>query len=171
MCGSFNKQMLTFSDNNMIRAAEGSGEKLSCKNIVGIVNHNKAVRCTSKCLSILTVKALLIILPKCSLIAPRQCNGKQKKRKQREDAAQKGKIHENKSFMGLLKSLGAPGKHPLFHPTFGIAESISLLQGCHCERDPDVQRLEFYTYQYHSLVHWKCFCEHRNFECTNVAMS
>ena len=64
----------------------------------------------SKCFSTLTVKALLIILPKHSLIESRQCNGKQKKRKQHEDAA---KNHENKSLMGPLESLGAPGKYPL----------------------------------------------------------
>ena len=34
---------------------------------------------------------LLIILPKRSLTKSRQCNGKRKKKKQREDAAQKGK--------------------------------------------------------------------------------
>ena len=48
----------------------------------------------------LTMKVLLIILPKCSLIEYRECNGKWKKKKQREEAAQKGKNHENKSLMG-----------------------------------------------------------------------
>ena len=44
-------------------------------------------------LSTLTMKALLIILPKRSLIECRQCyrkRNKQKKKKQREDKAQKG---------------------------------------------------------------------------------
>ena len=43
----------------------------------------------------------------------------EKKKKQREDAAQKifyGKNHENKSLMGPLKSLGTPGKYPLVPP-------------------------------------------------------
>ena len=39
---------------------------------------------------------------------------KVKEKNQREDAAQTGKYHENKSLMGPLKSLGAPGKYPLF---------------------------------------------------------
>ena len=37
-----------------------------------------------------TMKALLIILPKRSLIECGQCNGKRKTKKEREDAAQKG---------------------------------------------------------------------------------
>ena len=44
------------------------------------------------------------------LIKFRQC---QESEKQREDAAHIGKNHENKSLMGPLKSLGAPGKYPL----------------------------------------------------------
>ena len=64
---------------------------------------NNGVRRTSKCLSMLTVKALLIILPKRSLIEFRQCNGNRKKRKQHEDAAQKGKNHESKASWGPLK--------------------------------------------------------------------
>ena len=39
-----------------------------------------------------------------------------KTKKQHEDAAHNGKNHENKSLMGPLKSLGAPGKYPLFPP-------------------------------------------------------
>ena len=50
----------------------------------------------SKSLSALTVKLLLIILPKCSLIESRQCWESEEKLKQREDAAIKG---ENKSLM------------------------------------------------------------------------
>ena len=48
--------------------------------------------CASKSLSTLTltVKALLTILPKRSLIQCRQYNGERKIKKQREDAAQKG---------------------------------------------------------------------------------
>ena len=43
----------------------------------------------------------------------------QKKREQHEDAAQKLKNHAIKSLMGPRKSLGAPGKGPLFpHPHF-----------------------------------------------------
>ena len=83
-----------------------------------------------QCLSTLTVKALLIILPKRSLIESRQCNGKWKKKKQREDAAQKifyGKNHETKSLMGPLKSLGTPRKYPLF-PLSRWAWSLAL----HC---------------------------------------
>ena len=38
----------------------------------------------------------------------------QKKREQHEDAAQKVKNHAIKSLMGLRKSLGTPGKYPLF---------------------------------------------------------
>ena len=45
----------------------------------------------SKYLSTLTMKVLLVILPKRSLIESRQCNGRRKKKKQCEDAAQKGK--------------------------------------------------------------------------------
>ena len=41
----------------------------------------------------------------------------QKKREQHEDAAQKLKNHAIKSLMGPRKSLGAPGKGPLFPPT------------------------------------------------------
>ena len=69
------------------------------------------IRRMSKCLSTLTVKVLLIILPKRSLIESRQCNGKCKKNKQHENQAQKGKNHGNKSLMGPLKSLGASGKY------------------------------------------------------------
>ena len=43
--------------------------------------------------------------------------GKRKIKKQHEDAAQKDKNYENKSPMGPLKSLGAPGKYSLFLPT------------------------------------------------------
>ena len=57
------------------------------------------------------MKSLLIILPKHLLIESRQC---WESEKQREDAAHKGKNHENKSLVGPLKSLGAPGKYPLF---------------------------------------------------------
>ena len=66
----------------------------------------------SKCLSTLTVKALLIILPKRSLIEPRQCNGKEKKKKQHEDAV-------NLQAHGvpfLETSLRTPGKYSLFPP-------------------------------------------------------
>ena len=62
------------------------------------------------------MKVLLIILPKIFLIESRQCNGKRKEKKQRKDAAEKGKSHKIKSLMGPLKSLGAPGKYPLFSP-------------------------------------------------------
>ena len=44
--------------------------------------------CLHAYLSTLTMKVLLIILPKCSLIESRQCNGK--KKEQREDTVQKG---------------------------------------------------------------------------------
>ena len=65
-----------------------------------------------------------IILFKCSLIESRQCNGKRKKKKkQHEDAAQKGKNHENKTLTGPLKSLGAPGKYPLLL-SVGLITSI-----------------------------------------------
>ena len=62
----------------------------------------------SNSLSTLTVKALLIILPKHLLIESRQCRESEK---QREDAAHKGKNHENKSLMGPSK-LGGPGEVP-----------------------------------------------------------
>ena len=45
----------------------------------------------SRYLSTLTMKVLLIILPKRSLIESRQCNRKKKKKKQLEDAVQKDK--------------------------------------------------------------------------------
>ena len=61
----------------------------------------------------LIVKDLLIILPKRSLIAIES-------EKQCEDADQKGKNHANRSFMGPLKSLGAPGKYPLFLPPLSV---------------------------------------------------
>ena len=61
----------------------------------------------------LTVKALLIVLPKSSLIESRQCNGKQKKKKQREDAAQKGKNYANKSLMGPQENIPCPPPPPL----------------------------------------------------------
>ena len=44
---------------------------------------------------------------------------KAKEEKQREDTAQKGKNHENVSLVGPLKSLGAPGKYPLFPLSLG----------------------------------------------------
>ena len=85
------------------------------------------VRRTSKCLSTLTVKVLLIILPKRSLIESRQCNGKRKKKKkQRENQAQKGKKHANKSLMGPLKSLGASRTWLLFLYTTKIQLRLSL---------------------------------------------
>ena len=37
-------------------------------------------------------------------------------KKQSEDAANNGKNYENKSLMGPLKSLGDPGKYPVFPP-------------------------------------------------------
>ena len=67
---------------------------------------------THTSLSTLTVKALLNILPKRSLITSRNTW----KKEQHEDAAHKAKNHENKSLMGPLKSLGAPGKYSLFPP-------------------------------------------------------
>ena len=84
---------------------------------------------TSKCLSTLTVKVLLIILPKCSLIESRQCNGKRKKiiNKQRDNQVQKGKKHANKSLMGPLKSLGALRTWLLFLYTTKIQLRLSLL--------------------------------------------
>ena len=67
----------------------------------------------SKKLSTLTrsVKALLIILPKHSLTECKQCNGKRKIRKQREDAAQKG----NK----FKASWGPRGNSPCSPPPLG----------------------------------------------------
>ena len=58
---------------------------------------------------------ILIILPKCSLIESRQCNGKEKKKKQHEDAV-------NLQAHGvpfLETSLRTPGKYSLFPPCFG----------------------------------------------------
>ena len=46
----------------------------------------------SKYLSTLTMKALQIILHKRALIESRQCNGKRKKKREHQDAAQEGKI-------------------------------------------------------------------------------
>ena len=62
----------------------------------------------------------------------------EKKKKQREDAAQKifyGKNHENKSLMGPLKSLGTLGKYPLFPPpppfSVGLVTGPSLYNHSH----------------------------------------
>ena len=87
---------------------------------------NNGVRRTSKCLSMLTVKALLIILPKCSLIEFRQCNGNRKKRKQHEDAAQKGKIIKIKASWGPLKVWEPHGTIPCSPPPF----SAGLVTKC-----------------------------------------
>ena len=43
-----------------------------------------------------------------------------KTKKQHEDGAHNGKNHENKSLMGPLKSLGVPGKYPLFPPPLSV---------------------------------------------------
>jgi len=68
------------------------------------------------------MKALLITLPKRSLIESRQCNGKRKKRNSVKMQHKKvAKSHENKSLMVPPKSLGAPGKYPLFpHPSLSV---------------------------------------------------
>ena len=64
-----------------------------------------------------SVKALLIILPKRSLIESSQKKGKQKVKKQREDdTAHRCKNHKNKCLKGPFKSLGSPGKYPLSPP-------------------------------------------------------
>ena len=58
------------------------------------------------CLHVLTMEALLIILPKHLLIEARQCRESEK---ELEDAAHNGKNHRNKSLMGPLKAWG-PGE-------------------------------------------------------------
>ena len=63
------------------------------------------------CIHVLTMKALLIILPKHLLIEARQC---WESEKEREDAAHKGKNHQNKSLMGPLKAWGPRGGFPCF---------------------------------------------------------
>ena len=61
------------------------------------------------------LKALLIILPKHSLIQSRQCNGKKNSVKMQP---RKVKIMEKSHGAPFLKtSLGAPGKYPLLPPT------------------------------------------------------
>ena len=53
--------------------------------------------------------------------------GKRKIKKQHEDAVHKSKNHEkNKSLMGLLERLGAPGKYPLFPTPLGGRRIITL---------------------------------------------
>ena len=60
-------------------------------------------------LSTLTVKALLIILPKRSLTESRQC---QERKKQCEDAAHEGENKGNKSLWGLLRVWGTQESIP-----------------------------------------------------------
>ena len=79
-----------------------------------ITHHKLTCLHMSMSLSTLTVKALLIILPKRSLTESRQC---QERKKQCEDAAHEGENKGNKSLMGPLKSLGDPGKYPLSTPS------------------------------------------------------
>ena len=77
---------------------------------------NNGVPHTSKCLSMLTVKALLIILYP-SLHSLSQDNAMDSERKKCLDAVQKSKNHANRSLMGPLKSWETPGKYPLFTPS------------------------------------------------------
>ena len=64
----------------------------------------------SKYLSTLTMKVLLIILPKHSLVESRQCNRKRKIKKQREDTAQEGKNLKISWGPFSRKKFGAPGE-------------------------------------------------------------
>ena len=61
-----------------------------------------------KYMSTLTMKVLLIILPKRSLFKSRQCNGKWKKNKQREAVTQKGKSFIGPLVWGLQGNIPCP---------------------------------------------------------------
>ena len=104
---------------------EGPWEKLSLgkRTQKFVITHsrrgqsiNGIVSACLKYLSTLAMKVLLIILPKRSLIESRQCNGKQKKKKQCEAAAHKGKNKKASwgPFSRNFKVWGSPGKYPLF---------------------------------------------------------
>ena len=74
-----------------------------------------------QCLPTLTVEALLIILPKRALIESRQCNGKRKKKNQREVKMQprKAKIMKINASWGPSKVWGPQGSLPCFLPPLG----------------------------------------------------
>ena len=97
------------------------------KNIVGIVNYITVFDARqSVCHESITDYSTEVFT-----YESRQCNVKRKKREQHEDAAQKGKNHENKSLMGPLKSLGAPQKYLLSSPPFsvGLPSCTLVLEG------------------------------------------
>ena len=79
-----------------------------------ITHHKLTCLHMSMSLSTLTVKALLIILPKRSLTESRQC---QERKKQCEDAAYEGENKGNKSLMhGASQEFGGPRKvSPVHH--------------------------------------------------------
>ena len=72
-----------------------------------------------------TVKALLTILPKRSLIQCRQYNGERKIKKQREDAAQKG--NKVKAPWGPLNVCGPRGNSPGSPLSLGLPVAHALI--------------------------------------------
>ena len=124
------------------REQRGPGEKLSrarsAQKNVQIINYSFLVWCVFTRQRV-SVKALLIILPKHSLIEPRQCHaGKWKIKIQREDTAHKGKNHESWGHLkvwGPFEKLGAPGKYPpLSGPDYDSKafNSVSVIASTEC---------------------------------------
>ena len=104
-----------------------TGEKFShakCIKILQLMVHSRCGQLinsvgfmclhATKCLSTLTVKALLIILPKRSLIESRQWNGKEKKKKQHEDA-----VNLQAHGVPFLETSLGPQGNILCSPPFG----------------------------------------------------
>ena len=78
----------------------------------------------------LTVKALLIILPKSSVIESRQWNGKQKIKKHFEDACQKVKsktIIHRAPFLEKKKGWRPQGSNPCPPPTQLLSEPVNRI--------------------------------------------
>ena len=73
------------------------------------------------------MKVLLIILPKRSHTESRQCNGKRKKKKQREDAIQKSKNKIKAPWAPFLEMVGDPGEGtPVPPPPLSVDLSDSI---------------------------------------------